>query len=113
MANLEEYAPSYDGGFPTFGLSGGYVSADLLIRGLWEAGQNPTRESYIEALGGVPDYDADGLLASKIDFDRATYTETGDEACTYYVTVKDGEWAMALDRDEPICGTKIPGSAPG
>src|SRR5262249_38733691 len=94
VANVKASAPSYSGGFPTFGLSGGYVSTDLLIRGLWEAGQNPTREGYIKALGGVHDYDADGLLANKFDFDRAKYTDLADKSCTYFVTVKNGDWAM-------------------
>jgi len=110
VANLEQYAPSYEEGFPSFGQSGGYVSADLLIRGLWEAGQNPTRESFIEGLSGVSDYDADGLLATKIDFDRAKLEELPDTACTYFVQVKNGEWTV-FD-PEPICGERIPGSAP-
>jgi len=109
--HLREHS-DYEDGFPTFGLSGGYVSTDLMIRGLWEAGQNPTRESFMEGLGSVKDYDADGLVATPIDFDRSKYTEMPERACSYFLTLRNGEWEMALDDNEPICGTLIPGSAP-
>ena len=37
--NLEQYTTSYKGGFPSYGLSGSYMSADLAIQGLIDAGQ--------------------------------------------------------------------------
>jgi branched-chain amino acid transport system substrate-binding protein len=109
--NLTQYVPAYKGGFPTFGLSGGYISADLVIQGLIDAGQNPTRASYMAALRSTEhSYDAHGLLATPIDFALDKFTSIPDTACTYYVQVKGNEYILPFDK---ICGTKIPGSAPG
>ncbi len=47
LANLKKYDTSYSGGDPDYGLLGGYLSAELMIKGLQVAGQNPTRASFI------------------------------------------------------------------
>jgi branched-chain amino acid transport system substrate-binding protein len=108
--NLKQYAPSFHGGFPSFGQSGGYISADLLIRGLMVAGQNPTRTSFMDNLrANVHAYDAGGLLASPVSFAAATFTSEPDTTCTYFLQVKGSGWVLPFDK---ICGTKIPGTAP-
>ncbi|HLY84734.1 MAG TPA: ABC transporter substrate-binding protein, partial [Acidimicrobiales bacterium] len=110
VKNLKQYVPAYKGGFPTFGLSGGYVSADLAIQGLIDAGQNPTRASYMAALRNTEhSYDAHGLLATPLDYSMAAFPSIPDKACTYYVQVKGNEYILPFDK---ICGTKIPGSTP-
>ena len=43
-ANMTKYIPNYKGSFPTYGVTGGYISADLMIQMLMQAGQNPTRK---------------------------------------------------------------------
>src|SRR5262249_51230038 len=62
--NLKKY-----GGFtgvPGFGEYTGYVSCDLFITGLKAAGQNPTRQGWVDAIrtnnGGI--YDNAGLMCS-------------------------------------------------
>ena len=64
LANLKKYDPSYKGGYPSYGLTGSYLSADLMIKGLEVAGQNPTRESFINNLSKVTAWNAEGLLPS-------------------------------------------------
>ncbi|OHV43847.1 ABC transporter substrate-binding protein [Pseudofrankia sp. BMG5.36] len=40
-----------------------YINTDLFLRGLDLAGPCPIRDDFIKALRGVPNYDADGLIA--------------------------------------------------
>ena len=48
LSNLAQYDSSFKtGDIPDFGLQGSYISADLMIKGLQVAGQNPTRQSFI------------------------------------------------------------------
>ena len=109
-ANLTKYVPGYAGGFPTFGLSGGYISADLAIQGLIDAGQNPTRASYMAALRSTEhSYDAHSLLASPIDYSLDQFTSIPATTCFYFVQVEGNAYTLPFDK---ICGTKIPGSAP-
>ncbi len=42
VATLRRYVPSYKGGYPSYGLTGSYLSASLMAEGLKVAGQNPT-----------------------------------------------------------------------
>jgi branched-chain amino acid transport system substrate-binding protein len=108
--NLTQYVPAYKGGFATFGMSGGYVSADLAIQGLIDAGQNPTRESYLTSLRSAEhSYDAHGLLATPVDLSLDKFPNEADTACAYYLQVKGNAYTLPFDK---VCGTKIPGSAP-
>jgi branched-chain amino acid transport system substrate-binding protein len=108
--NLTQYVPAYKGGFATFGLSGGYVTADLAIQGLIDAGQNPTRASYLSSLRSTEhNYDAHGLLATPVDLSLDKFPNENDTACSYYLQVKGTEYTLPFDK---ICGTKIPGSSP-
>jgi ABC-type branched-subunit amino acid transport system substrate-binding protein len=109
-ANLAKYVPGYKGGFPTFGLSGGYISADLAIQGLIDAGQNPGRSSYMDAIRATEhNYDAHGLLASPIDYSLAQFTSLPATVCSYYLQVQGNHYILPFDK---LCGTQIPGSAP-
>lgn len=99
---LEEYAPDADvsNGMTSQPTTTGWLSADLFIRGLQEAGEEcPTREAFIENLRKVTDYDGGGLLLEEIDFE-----ESWDKpwTCFYYVTVTDGEFVP--EEDQPFCG---------
>nr|MDT0663634.1 ABC transporter substrate-binding protein [Micromonospora sp. DSM 115978] len=70
-----------------------YVTADLLVRGLEEAGPCPTREGYIEALRGIEDFDAGGLLPGPTDVGRShgqistcyTFVRVNDEGSAFEI----------------------------
>jgi len=51
VSDLTKYT-SYRG-VPDFGVYTGYLTADLLIKGLQAAGTNPTRDGYITATKGL------------------------------------------------------------
>lgn len=82
----------------------GFMSADLMIRGLQEAGPCPTRESFITNLRKVTNYDGAGLGTAPVSFQPGA-NPTGDPStCTWYVTVKNSE----LVPDPAVtCGTLV------
>ena len=110
-ANMTKYIPSYKGSFPTYGVTGGYISADLMIQMLLQGGQNPTRKTVMDnTRANVHDYDAEGINASPVDFALDKFTQaTADEVCFYYPTLKSGKWVDTLGK---ICGARIPNSTP-
>jgi branched-chain amino acid transport system substrate-binding protein len=104
---LKKYDPHYQGGIPDFGLIGGWLSADLMIRGLEAAGQNPTRESFITNLQKVTNYDAEGLLPNTVSF--AHFGHLPAKSCNYFVQLKGNAFVVA-NGGKPMCGTVIPHS---
>ncbi len=91
-------------GIPGFDWSQGYLSADLLIKGLQMAGQNPTRASFISGLHTVTNYDAGGLLPSGINF--ANETAIPAKVCAYYDQLQGNHFILATP--QPVCGTLVP-----
>lgn len=110
VANLKKYDPAYKGGYPSLGVSGGYFAADLMIRGLEEAGLNPTREAFIQNLTKVTDYDAGGILPSKVGFDH--FGTAQSRGCSYFVQVKGNDFVTVKNPagGYKFCGDLIPGS---
>jgi hypothetical protein len=104
IANLKAYDPSYKGGYPSFGATGAYLAAELMIKGLQVAGQNPTRKSFITNLTQVTNWDANGLLASPVSFNHFGTSET--TRCAYYVQVK-GSAFVTINNGKPVCGTSF------
>jgi branched-chain amino acid transport system substrate-binding protein len=107
VANLKKYDQSYKGGYPSYGLTGSYLSADLMIRGLELAGRNPTRSSFISKLRKVSHYTAGGLLPNP-----ANYTNFGHLNPTgcMYVTKVEGTKFVTIHNKKPYCGKLIPHS---
>ncbi|WP_241834627.1 ABC transporter substrate-binding protein [Pseudofrankia asymbiotica] len=82
----------------------GWLAADLFLRGLEAAGECPSRESFISALRGIHDYDADGLLPVKIDLAK---NKGQLSACYEFVRVSlDGSSFIPLS-PSVRCGTRL------
>ena len=81
----------------------GWLSAEMFIRGLKEAGLNcPTRKAFIANLRLVDDYDGGGAF-EPVDLSEGF----GDEfRCVYYVKVEGGKFVPQFD-GEPFCGEPI------
>lgn len=107
VANLKKYDPHYKGGYPSYGLTGSYLSADLMIKGLELAGRNPSRSAFISNLRKVNDYTAEGLLPNK-----ANYTNFGhlNKSGCMYVTRVVGTKFVTIHNKKPYCGKLIPNS---
>jgi branched-chain amino acid transport system substrate-binding protein len=106
LANLKTYDPSYTGGDPDYGLQGGYLSAQLMIKGLQVAGQNPTRASFINGMHGVTSYDDNGVLPSPVNFSLAQFGQYPATSCDYFVQLQGTTFVP----QPKVCGTLIPNS---
>ena len=107
VANLKASDSAYKGGYPSYGLTGSYLSADLMVEGLRVAGQNPTRQSFITNLSNVSSWNAEGLLASNVGFNHFGHVE--NTLCGYFTKV-EGDQFVTINNGKPFCGTLIPNS---
>jgi branched-chain amino acid transport system substrate-binding protein len=104
IANLKATVPNYKGGYPSYGLTGAYLAAVLTGKGLQVAGQNPTRQSFINNLSQVTGWNADGLLAHPVSFNHFGSPEP--TLCSYYVQVQ-GNAFHSVNGGKPVCGTSF------
>ncbi len=83
----------------------GWLSAEIFIRGLQEAGlECPTREAFITNLRLVDDYDGGGAFAPVDLNDEAMWGEPF--LCAYYVRVDGGAFVPLFDA-QPRCGEPL------
>jgi len=105
QAGLKKYASSaYKGGIPDGGLTGGWLSADLVIRGLKDTGKDLSRTAYMKALSKVTDYTADGLLPSPVDLSH--FGQDPPKSCMYWTKLSGKQFTGA----KLVCGNLIPNS---
>ena len=93
----------------------GWLNAALFVEGLREAGPDFSRQKVIDAINGMTDWTADGLLAG-VDWNTA-HTESANPQCSAYSQVEGDEFVpifgepgkpfVCLDRngDDPLEGT--------
>jgi branched-chain amino acid transport system substrate-binding protein len=92
--------------------AGGYVSADLFIRGIEETtgedgGECLTREALIENMRAIEDYDGAGLIPNApISFTGGPTPNGGTpyDECTWFVVREGDQW---VPDDEAVCGEYI------
>jgi branched-chain amino acid transport system substrate-binding protein len=108
LNNLKAVDPSYKGGYPSYGLTGTYLSADLMLEGLKVAGQNPTRQSFITNMQKVTAWNAEGLLPNTVGFNHFGHVQS--TLCGYFEKV-EGNQFVTINGGKPICGNLIPNSA--
>jgi branched-chain amino acid transport system substrate-binding protein len=109
LDNLAKYDSSFhSGNLPDFGLYGSYIAADLMIKGLEGAGQNPTRKSFISNLRQVSSYDAGGILPSPTTFTNfGTPQMLPPTYCFNFVQLKSGHFVNANPGGKPVCAGKV------
>jgi branched-chain amino acid transport system substrate-binding protein len=93
-------------GVPSLSWTAGWTSADLFIKGLEGAGQNPTRSSFLAALHGLKGWTAGGLLPTAADFSLANFGQAAPTSCSYYVKL-EGTSFVGLNNGKVICGTNV------
>jgi branched-chain amino acid transport system substrate-binding protein len=93
QADLKKYA-GYTG-VPDFGQYTGYTTCELMILGLQNAGQTPTRDGFVTGLRKLGSYDAAGLNCGPIDISAEHYGTYPINGCTYAVTVKNGKFVVS------------------
>ncbi len=90
-------------GIPGFDYTQGWLAADLMIKGLQQAGQNPTRQAFISNLSKVTNYDANGLLASPVNY--AAFGQVPATQCLFFPQLVGSKFVTKSAK--PICGTLI------
>jgi branched-chain amino acid transport system substrate-binding protein len=102
QADLKKYA-GYEG-VPDFGQYTGYIDCELMILGLQEAGENPTRQGFIDGLRELGAYDQAGLSCQPdgVDISLEGYGTAAPTACGWFVQVEDGKFVLFPKNGKPI-----------
>jgi len=105
--NLKKYAGIT--GVPNYGIYTGYITCDMVVLGLTNAGKNPTRQSFVDGIrktnGGK--YGSAGLTCRDIDLSYAHFGKISSEpACIYYVQVKNGKF-VPYNGGKPVIGKTV------
>jgi ABC-type branched-subunit amino acid transport system substrate-binding protein len=105
LAAMNRYAPEVQPATAPVAMHG-WIVADMFLTGLNAAGNCPTRASFITGLGGVKNYDADGLAANKVDFTRDFGVIDKCFSVVRYDAAARG-WSVVPEAD-PFCGNRLP-----
>ncbi len=108
QAAFEKY--EHYSGLPNLNWTYGWLSADLFIRGLQAAGQNPTRTSFISGLHGVTNWDGGGLLPSNQDLSLAGFGKFPATSCGYFVRLSGNNF-VPLNNGKAVCGNNLSAGA--
>jgi branched-chain amino acid transport system substrate-binding protein len=108
--NLAKYT-SYKG-VPDFGVYTGYLTADLMIKGLQASGKTLTRDGFITATKGLNTWDDAGMGCQPVDVSAAGFGKPAPTACSWYVYIKNGKF-VPFPSKKPLKGNLIPASVNG
>jgi branched-chain amino acid transport system substrate-binding protein len=108
QAALEKYANYSSTQFPTLYQYESWAGADLLIKGIQLAGNDPTRARVIAALRGIKAYDANGLLPNPLDY-ATTFGHDPPKQCIWVLQAEKNGFVPT--QTQPFCGTDIPGTS--
>jgi branched-chain amino acid transport system substrate-binding protein len=104
MADRKKYAGVTD--VPAFGDYTGYVTCDIAVTGLQAAGNNPTRQGFIDGLRKLDSYDAAGLTCAPYDFSLANYGKINPNNCSWFTSLKNGKFKV-LNGGKPLTGKLV------
>jgi branched-chain amino acid transport system substrate-binding protein len=104
---LQKYSGMAKSDFPTFNIYEGWLGADLFIKGLQQAGSNPSRSAFITNLRGLTSYNGGGLLPQSYNY-STIFGHDSPSTCTYYLQAKATNFQLVSN--QPICGSDIPGT---
>jgi branched-chain amino acid transport system substrate-binding protein len=88
----------------------GWLSADLFIKGLQVAGQNPTRSSYESGLRGVTACNGNGLWPNPDNFSLSAFGKGSPTQCAYFLKLKGETFVPVPANGKPVCGQNLPHS---
>ena len=88
----------------------GYLGSDLLIRGLKEAGQCPTRANFIDKLRNVSGYTGGGLVPEPISFKPGSTPNGNMASCTWFMVAKGDQ---LIPDAKPTCNVKYVNTSTG
>jgi ABC-type branched-subunit amino acid transport system substrate-binding protein len=106
QADLEKYAGLT--GVPDYGQYTGYITCNLAILGLQNAGKTPTRRAFIDGLRDLGSHDGGGLTCAPVDISLEHIGTAPTTSCSYFMYVKDGKFVV-MNKSKPYTG-KLVGS---
>jgi branched-chain amino acid transport system substrate-binding protein len=109
QAALEKYAHFTATDFPNDAQYRSWVSADLMIKGLQQAGKNPTSAEVIKALRSIKAYNANGLLPYTLNFSTAFGHDPAQGQCAWFMVAKKNGFVPSSSH--AWCGKNIPGTS--
>jgi len=109
QADLKKYAGFK--GVPDYGVYTGYITCDLALVGLQNAGNPPTRANFVPNLRKLGSYDQAGLACRPIDISTTTYGKASPISCGWYVQVKNGKFVLFPKNGKPNVGKLVAASA--
>jgi branched-chain amino acid transport system substrate-binding protein len=105
VSDLKKYADFTE--IPDFGVYTGYITCDLAILGLKNAGNPPTRSAFAPNLRKLGTYDQAGLSCQPVDISLATYGQASKTGCGWFVQVKNGKFVPYPANGKPWTGKLI------
>jgi ABC-type branched-subunit amino acid transport system substrate-binding protein len=105
---MEKYAHFTKTQFPTFGQYEAWAGADLMIKGLQQAGKNPTRASVIKELRGLKSYSVNGLLPQSNNY-STNFGHDPAKTCAWVMQAQKNGFVPVSS--QPFCGTDLPGTS--
>ena len=95
-------------GVPDYGTYTGYIVCDMAILGLKNAGKNPTRQSFVDAIRKTNNgqYDGAGLLCKPLDLSYEAFGTIASSSCTWFVGVENGKFKV-LNKGKPYTGKLV------
>jgi len=95
-------------GVPDYGVYTGYISCDLAVTALQQAGKTPTRKAFVDGFRALGTWDQAGLACQPVQVGLDTYGKYPSKGCIYTVTLKDGKFVVG-NKGKPVFG-KLVGS---
>jgi branched-chain amino acid transport system substrate-binding protein len=107
--NMEKYVPNFNANtLPDYGLFGGYMSADLFITMMKNAGVNPTRQSFINTNRQFTGYTGNGILPSPTNFNNfGTVDMLPQTSCEFYVQLQGSNFVNVEGGTTALCGNRL------
>jgi len=94
-------------GVPDYGSYLGYITCDIAILGLTNAGKNPTRQSFVDGVrNNGSSYDGAGLMCKPIDLSYKAFGTITPTSCSYFLNFKDGKFHV-LNGGKPLTGKLV------
>lgn len=93
-------------GVPDYGDYLGYITADMAVTGLEQAGKDLTRQGFVDNLRKLGTYDGAGLTCTKLDISLENYGKFAPKSCAYFETVKDGKFVI-YNHGKPVTGKLV------
>jgi branched-chain amino acid transport system substrate-binding protein len=103
-ADLKKYGDIT--GVPDYGAYTGYLSCDLAILGLQQAGKTPTARSFIDGIRNLGTYNGANLTCAPLDMSLKNFGKTPTKSCQYFVTFKNGKFVV-MNNGKPIFGKLV------